>query len=449
MASKYAGPEFIDKYFKVTERGSNLLTEWRAGTATFLTLCYILPVNARLLSESGGPCTCSAATAKDFACRFYDDQYNQCVEDFRRELITATAVSAAIACFLMGTVAKLPFAIAPGMGLNAYFTYNVVGYRGTGMVPWKAAITCVFFEGLVFLALSITGLRIKFAKAIPTSIKLATTGGIGFFLAHLGLQTAEGIGLVVTDVATGLTLGGCPAGNRSYAVYGPQAYLPKCVEDLKATPIKTCPTIAGAVTADAYTCDNAPSTVLTSPTTWLGICTIFIIAILLKRGVRGAIITGVMFATFISWIPNTGVSYWSDDVYPLAGGAGLGGGKYRWDYFKNVVKVEGINKAGAQFDFNWSGNSMIGIAFFTFLYVDIFDCTGTLYAMAKFANLLDKNGDFEGSTAAFCVDSASISIGALLGTSPLTVYIESAPGIEEGGRTGVCVLCTCVIQGEF
>ena len=132
-----------------------------------------------------------------------------------------------------------------------------------------------------------------------------------------------------------------------------------------------------------------------------------------------------------------------------SGGAGLGGGKYRWEYFKNVVKVEGLNKAGAQFDFNWSGNSMIGIAFFTFLYVDIFDCTGTLYAMAKFANLLDKNGDFEGSTAAFCVDSASISIGALLGTSPLTVYIESAPGIEEGGRTGVCVLCTCVIQGEF
>jgi len=156
-----------------------------------------------LLSESGGPCTCSAATADDFACRFYDSQYEQCVEDFRRELITVTAVAAFVGCLMMGGLANLPFALAPGMGLNAYFTYDVVGFRGTGSVPWRTAMAAVFIEGIIFFILAITGLRIKFAKAIPSSVKLATTGGIGFFLAHLGLQTAEGIGLVVTDVATG------------------------------------------------------------------------------------------------------------------------------------------------------------------------------------------------------------------------------------------------------
>ena len=114
------------------------------------------------------------------------------------------------------------------------------------------------------------------------SIKLATTGGIGFFLAHLGLQTAEGIGLVVTDVATGVTLGGCPAGNRTYAFYD-------------------------GLSADAYTCDNAPSTKMTAATTWLGIVTLLIMAIFMKRGFNGAIIIGVIFATIISWIPSTQV----------------------------------------------------------------------------------------------------------------------------------------------
>lgn len=99
-----------------------------------------LPVNSRLLSESGGPCQCSEATRDDFACRFYDDEYNKCVEDFRRELITVTAVSSFVGCLLMGIGANLPFALAPGMGLNAYFTYDVVGFRGTGCIPWKTAI---------------------------------------------------------------------------------------------------------------------------------------------------------------------------------------------------------------------------------------------------------------------------------------------------------------------
>jgi len=105
--------------------------------------CASVAVNSRLLSENGGPCQCSEATRADFACRFYDKQYNQCVEDYRRELITTTAVSAFVGCTLMGTMANLPFALAPGMGLNAYFTYDVVGFRGTGCIPWKTAMVGV------------------------------------------------------------------------------------------------------------------------------------------------------------------------------------------------------------------------------------------------------------------------------------------------------------------
>jgi AGZA family xanthine/uracil permease-like MFS transporter len=404
----------IDGFFKISKRGSTIWTEIRAGTASFMTLCYILAVHPRILSESGGPCVCGAETSSDPDCVFYDSVYLQCVEDFRRELVTVTAVSSCIACCTMGLFGNLPFLLAPGMGLNAYFTYDVVGFHGTGKVKWRTAMAAIFIEGIIFMLLTISGLRLAFARAIPSCIKVATTGGIGFFLAHLGLQTAEGIGMVVTDVATGITLGGCPPKDRSYATYPPSP-----------------------VTADAYTCDGSPGSQMTSATTWLGIMTLCIIGILLKRGLRGAIIIGVLGATFLSWIPGTLVSYWSDDVYPLGGGAGLKGGEYRWNYFKQVVKVEEIKMAGGQMDFDFSDPNL-GIALFTFLYVDLLDTTGTLFAMAKFMNIIDdETGKFEGDQKAFMVDGFSTMIGAVLGTSPVTTFIESAPGIEEGGRTGL------------
>jgi len=207
MMPAFKTPAFVDRYFKLTKRGTTVGTEIRAGLATFMTMCYILTVNARLLSESGGPCI------KDYAVDgncFGSADCMACVEDFRRQLITVTAISAALGCFFMGVGANLPFALAPGMGINAYFAYNVVGFHGSRDIEWRTATTAIFLEGLIFVGISLAGLRTKVAKLIPEPVKIAASGGIGLFLAHLGFQTAEGIGLVVTDIATGLTLGGCP-----------------------------------------------------------------------------------------------------------------------------------------------------------------------------------------------------------------------------------------------
>ena len=157
-------------------------------------------MNSRLLAESGGPCNSKYGFQSGPDGDIFSPQYEKCLEDFRRQLITITALAAFIASFIMGVGANLPFALAPGMGLNAYFTYDVVGWRGTGSVKWEVAMAAIFIEGLIFIFLAVTGLRIKFAGLIPDPVKYATTGGIGLFLAHLGLQTAEGIGVVVTDM---------------------------------------------------------------------------------------------------------------------------------------------------------------------------------------------------------------------------------------------------------
>lgn len=405
-------PAFIDKYFKVNERGTTLLTEARAGLSSFMTMCYILTVNARLLSESGGPCI--GDYTKDGNC-FGSTECMTCLEDFRRQLITVTALSAALGCFFMGIGANLPFALAPGMGLNAYFTYNVVGFHGTGDIKWRTAITAIFIEGLIFVALSVAGLRTQVAKLIPEPVKIAASGGIGLFLAHLGFQTAEGIGLVVTDIATGLTLGGCPPERRTYATYG------------------------SPVTSDAYTCDVLGGQ-MTSATTWVGVVTLLMIAVLLKRRVPGALMIGIASATILSWFKGTKVSFFEDDVYPIGGGAGLSGGEYRWEYFKQIVKVEGMGLTAFQLEFDglWSGE--LWLALFTFLYVDLLDTTGTFFAVADFAGFVNKDGDFEGQKAGFIADGVATTVGALLGTSPVTTYIESASGIEEGGRTGLTAI---------
>ena len=134
-------------------------------------------------------------------------EYEECLDEIKRQYVTATALGSFIGCLLMGFIANLPIALAPGMGMNAYFTYNVVGWRGTGPVDYQAALTAVIIEGAIFLVLAVTGIRFTIARLIPEPIKLATAPAIGAFLAHLGFQTAEGLGIVVSDIATAVTLG--------------------------------------------------------------------------------------------------------------------------------------------------------------------------------------------------------------------------------------------------
>ena len=174
-----------------------------------------IAVNAAIVSDSGGPCVCPAA---DFPCfPGKNADYEQCVLETRISLITATAAGSLIGTFLMGALANLPIALAPGMGLNAYFAYTVVGFRGTGSVSYQTALAAVFIEGIIFAILSILGLRQFLARLLPKTLKLAMGVGIGLFLAHIGGQSNEGIGIITYNQATLVTLGGCPPGNKTPA----------------------------------------------------------------------------------------------------------------------------------------------------------------------------------------------------------------------------------------
>lgn len=256
----------------------------------------------------------------------------------KRELITSTAIASMFGCFLMGMLANLPIALAPGMGMNAYFAYSVVGFRGTGDVSYDAAVTAVAIEGVIFFIMAVSGLRYWLIKFIPEPVRLATPAAIGAFLAHLGFQTAEGIGIVVSDIATAVTLGGCPEENRTPIV----ALTESCFEQ----PF-TC------VTSDAYTCDDLGG-VMTSATAWVGILGTMIMVILLAYRWNSAFIIGISFVTFISWFRGTAITYFPDNDV----------GDARFEYFKQIVSIEPLDKVLAPFT-NELGE--IGVALVTFL----------------------------------------------------------------------------------
>ncbi|KAK9326231.1 xanthine/uracil permease [Lipomyces orientalis] len=379
--------------------GSTFTTEIRAGLATFFAMAYIIAVNASIMSDSGGTCVCPG-TEEDPVCDT-DPDYLACVEVVKRDLVTATAAIAALTTFCMGLFANMPIGLAPGMGLNAYFAYQVVGYHGTGSVSFPLAVTAVFVEGWIFIGLSILGIRQWLARAIPTSIKLATGAGIGLYLTIIGLYGSAGLGVITGATATPVDLSGCDA---QYA-------------------------------ADPELCGHHK---MTSKTMWLGIfCGGFVTALLMLYRVKGAIIAGIALVSIISWPRTTDVTYFPYDA----------AGQSRFDFFKNVVAFHKIEKILAVQEWNISsipgGSGQFWLALVTFLYVDILDTTGTLYSMAKFAGLMDKRtGDFEGSATAYIVDASGIVIGSLFGTPPVTAYIESGAGISEGGKTGITAMVT-------
>ncbi|PGH20391.1 hypothetical protein AJ80_03536 [Polytolypa hystricis UAMH7299] len=378
-------------------KGTRFLTEVRAGLTTFFAMAYIISVNSNILADCGGTCVCNDTA--DPTCAD-NTEYNLCVNIVRRDIITATAAIAALSSFCMGLFANLPIALAPGMGLNAYFSYNVVGWHGTGPVSYELALTAVFVEGFVFVGLSVLGLRQWLARAIPKSIKLASGVGIGLYLTIIGLTYSAGIGAITGDIATPLTLAGCTIAEKD---------------------------------ANNGVCPS--STKMRNPTLWIGIfCGGIFTCLLMMYRVKGAIIAGILLVSIISWPRPTDVTFFPHTPE----------GDDSFDFFKKVVTFHPIEKVLVAQDWNLrKAGGQFGLAFITFLYVDILDATGTMYSMARYAGFIDeRTQDFEGSAIAYVVDALSISIGSLMGSSPVTAFVESGAGIAEGGKTGITTMVT-------
>ncbi|MED6213955.1 Adenine/guanine permease azg1 [Stylosanthes scabra] len=440
----YVAKSRIGKRFKLSERNTTFTTELRAGTATFLTMAYILAVNASILTDSGGTCSVSdcvplcsdpsiplsnctgpslSIKKPDASCKFdpVNPGYAACLEKTRKDLIVATVASSLIGCVIMGAFANLPLGLAPGMGTNAYFAYTVVGFHGSGNVSYQGALAAVFMEGLIFLILSAIGFRAKLAKLIPKPVRISSSAGIGLFLAFIGLQNNQGIGLVGYSSSTLVTLAGCPSSSR--------ASLAPVISAANGT-VSLIP--GGTVSGDIFCVRDR----MESATLWLGLVGFIIIAYCLVKNIKGAMIYGIVFVTAVSWFRNTKVT-----AFP-----NTDAGNTAHEYFKKVVDVHTIKSTAGALSFKSINTGHFWEALVTFLYVDILDTTGTLYSMARFAGFVDANGNFEGQYFAFMSDATSIVVGSLLGTSPVTAFIESSTGIREGGRTGITAL---TVAGYF
>lgn len=325
----------IEKLFKLRENGSTIRTELLAGFTTFLTMAYILAVNPDILSAAGMD---------------------------RGAVFTATALSACVATLVMAFAANLPFALAPGMGLNAFFAYTVC--LGMGHT-WQFALTAVFIEGLIFVILTACNVREWLIHAIPHSLKQAISVGIGVFIAFIGLQNA---GVLVSNPATLISL-----------------------VDLKD---------AGA-----------------HPGPVLALVTVCVVALLLARKVRGALLIGMLLAT-LAGIP-LGVTTLPD--------------AFDWSP---------PSLAPLLFQFEWGEvfTADMVVVVFTFLFMDLFDTLGTLIGVSTKAGMLDEEGRIPRVKPALFADAIGTTMGAVLGTSTVTTYVESASGVAEGGRTGLTAL---------
>jgi len=350
----------LDDYFGISKAGSSVKGEIRAGITTFLTMAYILIVNPLMLSGAD-------ITFTDFQTGI---PFN--------DALVATAVASFIACIIMGLYANLPFALAPGMGLNAYFLYTVCFGMG---VPWDIALAAVFVEGLLFVGLSYAGARTAMINAIPKDLKIATMAGIGLFLTIIGMQNA---GWIVDNPAT----------------------------------------LIDFTDAGSWTHETGQFWALIG---------LIAMGALMAREQKGAIMIGILAISFIGWAIVPGSDYPSeifstpdnpsDTVGAVFGALGSAGDP-----------IDGSTYGG------WGSFLMVVIAFF---FVDIFDTAGTLYGVGRMAGKVNDNDELENADEAFMADAAGTTIGAVMGTSTVTTYIESASGIEEGGKTGL----TAVVVG--
>lgn len=394
----------VGKFFKLEARKSSFTKEFRAGTATFLTMAYIITVNATILADSGATCSisdCTFPANQTHAtpdCMFKANEgYERCLAKVRKDLIVATAVAALVGSVAMGLLANLPLGLAPGMGPNAYIAYNLVGFHGSGKLSYQTAMAIAMTQGIAFLAIAAFGLRAKLARLIPNPVRIACAAGIGLFIAFVGLQPQQGLGLVGPDPSTLLGLAAC-----------------------RHTDPATGACAGGK---------------MQSPTFWLGMVGFIIMSYGLMKNVKGSMIYGMLFVTLISWIRGTSVTMFPNN--PL--------GDTKYDYFKRVVDFHMIESTAGAISFTHFTSTEVWVALVTILYVEVLSTTGTLYTMAELGGFLNDKGEFEGEYTAYMVDAAATVVASALGTSPMAVYVESSAGIREGGRTGL----TAIVIGMY
>ena len=332
-------------------------TEIIAGLTTFMTMAYILAVNPSILG----------ATGMDTGAIF-----------------TATALASAIGSFCMALFANLPFVLSAGMGLNAYFAYTVV--LGMGY-SWEVALTAVFVEGIIFIILSLTNVREAIFNAIPASLKVAVSVGIGLFITFIGLQNAH----IVVD---GSTLVGLFSFN-------------------------------GSVKAGTFQSEGI--------TVVLALIGLLITAFLVIKNVKGNILLGIL----ITWV--LGILCQLTGLYVPNAEAGF------YSLIPSGIISAPASVAPTLFKMDFSAIASLNfvVVVFAFLFVDIFDTLGTLIGCATKANMLDKEGKLPGIKGALMADAVGTTVGACLGTSTITTFVESSSGIAEGGRTGL----TSVVSG--
>lgn len=359
----------LEKLFKLKENKTDVRTEVVAGITTFMTMAYILAVNPSVLSAAG----------MDHGAVF-----------------TATAIAACIGTLLMALFANYPFALAPGMGLNAYFAYTVVLNMG---YTWQVALAAVFVEGIIFILLSVTNVREAIFNAIPMNLKSAVSVGIGLFIAFIGLQNAK-------IVISGSTL---------VQLFSLEGYNSTLAE--------------GAAKA---TMNDVGITVL------LAVIGVIITAILVVKNIKGNILWGIL----ITWI--LGIICQLTGLY--VPNAELGMYSLLPD-FSNGISIPSLSPIFGKLSFSGIHIGEFMVAVFAFLFVDIFDTLGTLIGVSTKANMLDENGKLPRIKGALMADAVATTAGAVLGTSTVTTFVESASGVTEGGRTGLTAVTTAILFG--
>ena len=320
----------LDSLFKLNVNDTNIKKEILAGFTTFITMSYIIFVNPQIMSSTG----------MDFGAVF-----------------VGTCLAASIACFIMGFIANWPVGLAPGMGLNAFFTYSVVGEMG---YSWETALGAVFLSGILFFIMSVTPIRKWIIDSIPENLRIAMASGVGFFIGFIGLKNG---GIIVSNDTTFLSLGD--------------------FSDIK---------------------------------TLLSALGFLLIAILTIRNIKGSIIISILIITLLSLtlglVEFNGVISYPPSLNPV---------------FLHLDIIGAIDVA------------MVSVIA-SFLFVNLFDTTGTLFGVATRANFIDEKGNISNLDKALKCDSSTSIIGTFFGCAPVTSYVESSSGIEAGGRTGLTAI---------